>query len=78
MPDVKHDHLVAIGCEHDSINMLSAPIKEMPYLKGKRRILRGHPFKFQLHIGTDLSSAGEAGGVNNPERSETFRDRRWR
>src|SRR4051812_20937567 len=26
-----------------------------------------HPCKFQLHIGTHLLSAGEAGGVNKPE-----------
>src|SRR4051812_6060662 len=31
--------------------------------------MNSHPCKFQLHIRTHLLSAGEAGGVNKPERS---------
>src|SRR3954466_12576143 len=34
--------------------------------------MNSHPCKFQLHIGTHLLSAGEAGGVNELERSETL------
>jgi hypothetical protein len=31
--------------------------------------MNSHPCKFQLHIGTDLLSAGKAGGVNKPGKS---------
>jgi hypothetical protein len=33
--------------------------------------MNSHPCKSQLHLGADLLSAGEAGGVTNPEQSET-------